>query len=148
MAQGEDRKNKHVKHYRHYHFKPTYSNYAFRANTHKNKHPANATKLDRIIIIVTIIIIFKISHTGPSGKNNLFINYFRNPKKHLRHGKLKTTQLREVTNGWLHPWTHPAFRCQTQCWKGHSAFEPGPAGNTLQNWKVLHLHAKNSNGFL
>ena len=35
--------------------------------------------------------------------------------KHLRHWKLKRTQFMEATNGWLHPWTHPAFRYQTQC---------------------------------
>ena len=53
------------------------------------------------------------------------------------HGKLKKTQLREESIGWLHPWTQPAFRCQTQWTEGHSTFELGH----------LHLDTSISNGW-
>ena len=50
------------------------------------------------------------------GKTKLSINCFRNPTStYICHEKLKNMQLREATNGWLPSWTHPAFRCQTQC---------------------------------
>ena len=38
----------------------------------------------------------------------------------LHHRKLKKIQLREVSNGWLHPWAKPAFRYQTRCRLGRS----------------------------
>ena len=79
-----------------------------------------------------IIIIITSNSILPSKKNNVVYKLFFQPHKHLRHRKLKKTQLREATNGWLHPWTHPAFRCPTQCKEGHSTFEPGPARNTFQ----------------
>ena len=53
--------------------------------------------------------------TGPSGKNNVVYKFLSQPHKHLRHRKLKKAQLREATNSWLHPWTHPELWCQTQC---------------------------------
>ena len=85
-----------------------------------------------IIIFIIIIIIIIIISTGSSGKNKIAYKLLAQPHKHLRQGKLKKTQLGEATDGWPYPWTHPAFRCQTQCREGHSTFEPGPAGNTLQ----------------
>ena len=51
-------------------------------------------------------IIIKTSSTGPSWKNNIIYKWFSQPHKHLRQGKLKTTQLREAINGWLPPLTH------------------------------------------
>ena len=42
-------------------------------------------------------------------KNRVVYKLLSQPHKNLRHGKLKKTQLREATNGWLHPWTHPYF---------------------------------------
>ena len=54
-------------------------------------------------------------------QNKVVCKLLSQPHKHLPHVKLKTTQLREAINGWLHPWTHPAFRCQTQCREGQPA---------------------------
>ena len=64
----------------------------------------------------------------------------------MRHGKLKKTQLREATNGWLHPWIHLAFRCQTKCRKVilHSNLS---RRKYLANWDVLHHDTSNSNGW-
>ena len=92
-----------------------------------------------------IIIIIKISSTGTSGKNKVVYKSLSKPHKHLRYRKLKKTQLREATNGWLHLWTHPAFRCQTQCREGHPTSEHGPVGNTLQIWDVRHLDTSYNN---
>ena len=50
-----------------------------------------------------IIIIITTSRTGPSGKNNVVSKLLSQPHKLLRHGKLKKTELREATNGCLHP---------------------------------------------
>ena len=56
------------------------------------------------------IIIIKTSSTGTSLINKVVYKFLLQPHKHLSHGKLKKTQLREATNDWLHSWTHPAFR--------------------------------------
>ena len=58
--------------------------------------------------------------------------------------KLKKTQLTQATNGWLNPWIHPAFRDKTQCMEGHSTFQPGPVGNTLQIGTFYTLKLPNS----
>ena len=79
-----------------------------------------------------IIIIIETSSSGPSVKNETVYKLLSQPLTHLRHGLLKKSQLRGTTNGWLQPWTHPAFSFQIECREGHSSFEPGPAGNTLQ----------------
>ena len=60
------------------------------------------------------------------------------PHKHLRHWKLKKI-LREATNGWLLPLTHPTFWCQTPCREGYYTYEP--AGNTLQIGTFYQRHA-------
>ena len=44
-------------------------------------------------------IIIKINSTCPSGKNKVVYKLLLQPHKHLHHGKLKKTQLREATNG-------------------------------------------------
>ena len=44
-----------------------------------------------------IISIIKTSSTGPSGKNRVVYKLISQPHKHLRHGKMKKTQLREAT---------------------------------------------------
>ena len=80
----------------------------------------------------SIIIIIKTSNTGPSRKNEVVHKLLPQRLKHLSHWKLNKTKLGEATNGWLHPWTHPAFRCQTHCWENHSTFEPEPAGKIYQ----------------
>ena len=82
--------------------------------------------------MIIIIIIIKTSSTGPSRKNHVVYKLLSQPQKHLRNGKLKKTQLKEATNGWLYSWIHPAFRFQTQCREGHSTIEPEPAGKTYQ----------------
>ena len=81
-------------------------------------------------VIITIII--KTSTTRPSGKNKIVYKLHSQPHKHLRLGKVTKTLLSEVIASWLHPLSHPAFRCQTQLREGHSTFEPGPARSTLQ----------------
>ena len=46
-----------------------------------------------------IIIMIKTSIAGSSGKNKDVSKLHSQPHKHLRHRKLKKTQLRKVTNG-------------------------------------------------
>ena len=99
-----------------------------------------------IITIIIIIIIISRS-TGPSGKNKVVYKLLSQPHKHLRYGKLNKTKLMEATYGWLRLWTHPAFRCQTQCREGHSTFEPGPTGNTLKIGRFYKLILQNFNGW-
>ena len=78
-----------------------------------------------------IIIIIKTSSTGPSGKTMLFINCFRNATSTCAaENEENTSEVR--SNGWLHPSTHPALRCQTQCRERHSTVEPRPVRNTFQ----------------
>ena len=89
-------------------------------------------KCTLLCIITIIIICIKTSCTCPSWKRNAVYKLLAQPHKHLRHEKLKKTQIREATNGWLHPGSHPAFRYQTQCRECHSIFEPEPIGNTYQ----------------
>ena len=48
-----------------------------------------------------IITIIKTCSTGPSWKNKVVYKLLSQPIKHLLHRKLKKTQLREATNGWL-----------------------------------------------
>ena len=45
------------------------------------------------------IIIVKTSSTSPSGRKKVVYKLLLQPHKHMRHGKLKKTQLREATNG-------------------------------------------------
>ena len=40
-----------------------------------------------------------INKIGSSGKNEIVYKLLSQPHKHLRHGKLRKTQLREATNG-------------------------------------------------
>ena len=62
------------------------------------------------------------------GKTKLFINCFRNPTS-----TCATKNWRKHNSGkQLHPWNHPAFRCQTQYGECDSTFEPEPAGKTKQ----------------
>ena len=55
------------------------------------------------------------------GKQSCFLNWFCDPTSTCATENWRK-QLREAANGWLHSWTHPAFRCQTQCREGHSIF--------------------------
>ena len=80
-------------------------------------------------VALLLLLLLKPAALAQVGKTKLF-KLLSQPHKHLSHGKLKKTQLREAANCWLHPWTHPTFRCQTQRMEGHTAFEPEPAGNT------------------
>ena len=82
---------------------------------------------------------FKTSRKGPSLKNRVVNKLLSQPHKHLCHGKLNKTQLREATNSRLHPWTHPAFGCETHCREGQSTFELGPAGYILQIGAFFNL---------
>ena len=75
-----------------------------------------------------IIIIIETIRAGQSGKNKVAYKLLSQPLKNLHHGKLEKTH--SATIRWLHPWTHPAFRYQTQCSEGHSTIAPEPAGKT------------------
>ena len=77
-----------------------------------------------------LFIIIKTSSTDPSGKNKVVYKLLSQPHKHLRHGKLKKAQLREATNGWLHPWTAPVpvFDC-TRSGVKHSVGKVIPQSN-------------------
>ena len=46
-----------------------------------------------------LIVIIKTISTSPSWKNKVVYKLLSQPVKHMRHGKLKKTQLREATNG-------------------------------------------------
>ena len=80
-------------------------------------------------------------------KTILYINYFRN--LHTSTGTTKNwkNELRETTNGWLLPETHPAFRCQTLCREGPLHTQTWAAGKHPANWDVLHHVTSNSNGW-
>ena len=50
-----------------------------------------------IILLYYWFIIIKTSSTGQSGKNKVVYKLLSQPHKHLRHGKLKKTQIRKTT---------------------------------------------------
>ena len=52
-----------------------------------------------IALICLISVIINTSSTGPSEKNKVVYKLLSQTHKHLRHGKLKKTPLREATNG-------------------------------------------------
>ena len=59
---------------------------------------------EQILEHAHFIIIVKTTHVhSPSGKNNVVYKLHSQPHKHLRQGKLKKPQLKEATNGRLHP---------------------------------------------
>ena len=98
-----------------------------------------------MIYIIRVIIIIKTGSTGPCRKPKLLL-VVSQPHKHLHLGKLKKTKFREATNSWLHPWTHPTFRYQTQCWKSNSMHNQTRTGRKhLANFDVLHLGTSNAN---
>ena len=51
----------------------------------------------------SFFIIIKTSSTVPSEKNKVVYKLLSQPHRHLRHGKLKKTQLREATTAPLNP---------------------------------------------
>ena len=74
-----------------------------------------------------LIIFIKTRRPGKSGKNKIVLKFLSNPTS-----TCTTENERKYNLGSNQQLTNPAFRCQTQRREGHSTFEPGPAGNTLQ----------------
>ena len=84
-------------------------------------------KINLWCYLVILLLLLKPTAHAQVGNAKLFINCFRNPSSTcaMENGK---TQLREATNVGQHPWSHSAFRCQTQCREGRLTVEPEPSG--------------------
>ena len=67
--------------------------------TNESKYQTKPERNLDAIQMRSIIIINKTSNTSPSGEDKVVCNLLSQPHKHLHHGKLKKTQLREATNG-------------------------------------------------